>query len=843
MKTLLLLAALAILPNDCQMAQESIVRPLGLVTQPNRMGGFAPGALSFANGAAMRSPGLLTKLPSWAAYSAAGSIWAVNPSTPHLLLPLDSKTMCLGVSGGGVWDQRFVDAAASFGNQLNGTTPYFPWTFDSAGSVFATRNRDRILLNSNKGILINDDIAPASNGAALPRMAGLAPLPLSATESTSGTVSALLAGQVCALTIVWRRKFSDNYEIVSPPSPPVAVGALVASNVAVLSQWDATSLGVNRPIAGDVIEIYRTRSQAVSVSLGNVFYLTASITLTAAQIAAKTAGYTDTTPDDRVSSGRELYSNPGQTTPLSFKLAPPLAKALATFKGYTFYGYRTDAAKIDLTVLGGISATLPAGTPSARLNGIGLRVLTGTFVSGSPTVTAISAADIVGIAVGQVLLPGPFAGGLTITAVGATTITMSGNANANTTVAFTTVDALLFPEGTISVIDWSALSNQLPYAVDYSVFASATEPPVATPGTPYGITYSPRQFAIARTRAGGGTFTIKASNPQNYQPKLPATTDTALTVSPTVVKNGLAWSEQGQPEAVPPVNTLTVGSGEIYAMHPTRDALWIFASDGLWRLSGTGGAAGTAAGFDWRVDPVDSTLSLSAPHAACVLRDTVYAYTSRGLVAISDSGIQELSSGVINDLLPGPPFSATASIQVAAHEGEDEIWVLAVSGGVTTIFVYNVLQNAWTNSFGSNDGTVDVILAYARYTQKMMTMPPTGAAPLFTESTLFQPLTFQYQTLYNGNPFTLKRWQDATFVARPGDAGNGIIPLFNNVTRPSSQLVSQYNDSRVTFTIPRNAPAVGNGLNVALTFLGTNNLGIYGVSLRAAVLTDQRKQR
>jgi hypothetical protein len=372
------------------------------------------------------------------------------------------------------------------------------------------------------------------------------------------------------------------------------------------------------------------------------------------------------------------------------------------------------------------------------------------------------------------------------------------------------------------------------------VLAAGIDPPIVQTGFARQDLYAANSFVITAQRAGIASFTIAASNPQNYIPTLPATTATALTVSTKQVANGIAWSEQGQPEAVPPLNTLPVGSGTIYGMYPTRDALWIFASDGLWRLSGTGGSAGR--GFDWAVDLMDSTLSLAGPHAACVLRDTVYAYTNRGLVSISPKGIVEHSQGRLNDRLPGPPFNADTSIQIAADETNDEIWLTVTANSAAGYYIYNTLTDAWTTSAGNGFPNV---ITYARFLQSVVTQNASEAdSP--SAGNNYEAFVVDYQPISNGDPMTMKQWIDETWVLDPGSASTTFyIPRWNGSDSTIVRApVGQNQDTRLSFSIPRNSPACANTLAPGVKYTPSSNpIGLFGVALRAVTMTNQRKAR
>lgn len=847
-----LACALLLLTSCYEMTPnvEPILVPLGLITQPNKLGQYPAGALSQASGLAMRSAGLLTRMPLLEPYQNVVYVQA-TPVVPHLLGAADSMLFHLGRrSASGQWELTFFSGAATkFGNNLAGAGVFFqPITFDTNGRTAWTQQRGRYLFNSDQGILVTDTGTPTSNATALPRHAGLTSPAVSPAPVTGTTNGSIGVNNQAAFVALVRRAATDGYEIVSPPSAPVSCGhSTLASDTAGTIYWPSAS----GYAAGDVVEFYRTPQQAVDMAVGATYYLCGKYTLTPADIAARTMVAPLLLTAKDAGLGAELYTNPGQTGFNSQKQAPPLATCMATFKGYTFFGNRQDVATLPLQVPSGWSLNLPATDPVTRANAIGNRAFTATFTNTSNVLTVISAADIIGLAVGQIIVDPALTGGLgTVTAVGATTVTLNTTANSNVTKVATLGDVIVLNGSPIQAVFWARFQYGI-VSTGLSVLAPGVDPPAGLTGSVQQDDYGPHSFAITASRAGVASFTIAASNPQNYVPVLPATTATPLTVSRKSVPNGIAWSEQGQPEAVPPLNTLPVGSGTIYGMWATRDSLWIFASDGLWQLTGTGGAAGR--GFDWSVINRDSTLSLSAPHAACVLRDSVYAYTNRGLVAVSSKGIDEnLSQGRINDLLPGPPFSLTRDIQMWADETNDEIWLAINATTSPVIYVYNTLSDAWTTHPGDS-GSTPLQGTYARFLQNIVTIDQNNAYSPNQVTASFAPLVMDYQPVSDGDALTLRQWIDevwvfdtatATFLS--GGVPVSITPRWNGTDfAPQTQVAkSQRNDARASWSIPRNAPAVANtlapGIKVASTVYP---MSIYGLALRSVPLTSQRKQR
>jgi hypothetical protein len=119
----------------------------------------------------------------------------------------------------------------------------------------------------------------------------------------------------------------------------------------------------------------------------------------------------------------------------------------------------------------------------------------------------------------------------------------------------------------------------------------------------------------------------------------------ALTTADTRARGRLYWSKPQEPEAVPVLNFTDIGdkNKDILALVPLERVLLVFKEDGVYSVSGT-------APSSWLVQDVDLSLRLLAPQAVCVLGGICYAWTSHGVVAVTEGGARVIS-GVIGDKL------------------------------------------------------------------------------------------------------------------------------------------------------------------------------------------------
>lgn len=142
-----------------------------------------------------------------------------------------------------------------------------------------------------------------------------------------------------------------------------------------------------------------------------------------------------------------------------------------------------------------------------------------------------------------------------------------------------------------------------------------------------------------RTTPDLSSFSVQcAIRPEAFRPQL----GTAYSGDSARKRNRLMWSKVQEPEAVPPLYSTDIGrrDADILAIVPLRDALLVFKEDGLWRVTGAPPDA-------WRVDEVDLSIRLLNPQAVAVLDNVCYAWTDRGVLAITEAGVNNNASQAI----------------------------------------------------------------------------------------------------------------------------------------------------------------------------------------------------
>jgi len=808
------------------MSRQSIVAPIGLITQPNKYGQYKRGALSRADNVVMRSPGIISSMPDTTAYrttiSAANIAIRSMLAAPASLLVYLEEALTLA-SAGLDW---VTTGAANVVTHPSGLV-----LGAIAGRARFATQRTRYYFtcwNTTTVSGFRGVIALDSEGDTTSRMAGLSQ-PAYLDFTTGNTTNAIVMGanKTAAWRAIVRRTHSDGYDMSSaaswamtgttgatPIDPQVIIGFPMNHNY----------------IVGDIVELYRTRTQDLGTDPGDTMFLAVSQAIVAGDITAGFISIRDVCQDD--SLGVELYSNAGQEGASAANLDPPVASDMASFKGHMFYAATAVPAQAKM---GKRVASAVLSTDYDRLYGIGFRTTTGTITNGSPTITVV--VNMRGIVPGQFLFHANFPGGsTTITGVTATTITCANNATATTAGAsFTTYDTIKMaaPPNLVAEIQFSPFPN----------VARITAMAAGTNGSPLVYNTSVNEIHGVELAAAfdvlrgvewivnlprvyaGSSMTLRVTNGVNYSPPLPEITATANTYSPDVRENRYVWSKKEQPEACPPLNYAFVGSGTILRMVPTRDALWIFCTDGLFRLSGDGGDGADA----WRVDSADPNLLLAARNAVVTLKETIWCYCNRGLVAISDDGgIQEISLGVIGDTLIGASFADTWDVHMGVDQLHQEIWITFHTGsfgaGTTTSYVFNAVTKAFTTYSGYGDhhtasvyfpSMLSLATAYGYSSQSPSIYTFLGDTSGFR----IPNAQIAYQPLFVNDPFDLKQFVDVTYIVDGLTFAATMTPRFDDVDSTAATMnFNASGESRTTIGVPRRcaiAPCIRPGFKLA----------------------------
>jgi hypothetical protein len=814
--------------------REVIVRPRGLVTSPNKYGQYPAGAMSTCRNVALRDPGVILSMPARRSFQ--DNIMS-NGYAIRRLFSGDASVLSFG-NNAGAWQARWSTIAS---NTSIAITPpgMSAATIDTAKSHLA-RARARFFFTSlNDGVMALD-----AEGGATARAAGMPAPQINLSTSSTTNATCLADGYVARWKATITRLSSDGYELTSEPSTAVEF-----QNVGFISAVDVT-WNITFPLgwdvqAGDILRLWRTKAVPSGSDAGGTYYSSLAVTVTGGMAAAFTTTIKDTLPDAAL--GEELYTNPGRPVPAivgvggAYVNTPPaLATDTWTFKTQTFYAMQRLASHKKLRIAGTWGALT---TESTRASGIGSRTVSGDSTIGSPTITnctsttGIYAGQIVYVVAPNGLNPDPGLINAIVVSKTANTITFDRNATASSTSSpgfvIGMADRIEINGTKITILSFNALIE-----ASTSLVIQATSPAIYSSSAPnVNITMDLRM-----ARYGLGALTLRATNPQNYDPPL---TDFAGAVTNGDYDerfNRIQWGKPQQPEAVPPQQEEIYGTGVHYRAMPTRDCTWLFASDGLHRMSGLED--------NYRVDPVDSRLILAGRNAVSVCNDTVYAYTNRGLVSIDSGGnIKDIARLVLADLLPGAAYADTWDTFVACDELHREVWLSFHDSASfsTTSYVYSEI----TETFHDVVDGEWTALEWAPYQRSLvvgmfdgLNAPDLSYFQTDTSTTRMSGAIFEWQPILgDNNPFTQKQWIQWE-------------PIFEKITSISAAVLytgtldktmvlatssSPVLEARGTIGVPR-AAAIGNTFRPRLEF-GTGSTtqlwSFRGISTRYVVLSEE----
>lgn len=846
------------------MSQQLVLTPLGIVTEPNKLGQVPAGALSVMTECVERSPGIIENLPAWATRatipSDAGTTAAFLIATPgpYMLVVFNVTAgwkYCWfdQTSGaqlfGGAQNLSFARGATTFNQSIPLTT--------QPGFTSAIVGQ-QIFLNTYSNVLVWDTYTPTSTLTATPRPAGM-PVP-NISDITSVAGVALPANSYAHYVAIAKRTVGDKV-IVSAPSAAISAVADIGQCAVQVVVKLGIGGGFCQFNVGDTIELYRTVSKPSGISAvyasfqrgeeaGSEYRKATSYVLTADDVDANSnSTIVDNTPD--TSLGEALYTNQAIAGAAAAASIPPAVELLTGYKGFLFgFGVtRTPSLLVRPTGFWGISET---SMSSAEVSsGEGRVLLTGaTYSNGGTTVSLSPTSQLAWLKPGMAVF-GTGLTGQTITAIGGSSFTISPAASAaGSSVAVSVMDLILHSvDGgavqTQFIEDWDNLVSGLAGS-SYNLLLECLSlklPPYSASG---GVFRSqPTDGFTLSTRHGMDTrapMTLQISRGDNWDPRMPGPLDTARSVPYEVKPADMVWSEGGAPESWPRIQRDTFARGTPCAVASTRDAMIIGYTDAIWRVSGTGGTAGK--GYDWRADPIATNITFNGSQVLAVLSDVVYAQSSDGLLGISDSAIQRITQGRVHDQLDCPPWTdgpytvSTARFTIADEE-HNEILFREPSASGGRMWIYNTNTDRLSQTISHESPFHG---DYSRFLRLPLVVGRDGSSTwtVKAQSGSMANFSMTYATVYADNPFAQRHWQTLNVSAETAGSVT-VTATFNGVSGGSRTLGA---DGRVAFEVPRNAPAIGNTLQVALSVTaGGNSVKLNGFALDYRDHTERRRTR
>lgn len=380
-----------------------------------------------------------------------------------------------------------------------------------------------------------------------------------------------------------------------------------------------------------LFQVYRSAQFGTSAEPNDELQLVYEANPTSGQITAGTISVTDNVPDSL--RGATIYTAASQETIAFANERPPLAKDLASFRDVTFYANTVSKHRYYLTM---VAVDSPNGVQNNDTISIG-----GVTYTGSTSAENIATATFL--------------------------VSTGGSAAQNI------IDTSL---SLVKVINRHSSSTVYAYYLS-------------------GVNDLPGKILLEERSIGGSAFVLTASRATSWNPTDIPSSGTTETSSNDAFVNGLSWSKPFQPEAVPLVNQVQIGSksAAILRIVPLKDALIVFKEDGIYRLTGF------YPSFD--VELLDSSARLIGSETPQILNNQIYCLTDQGVTVVADS-VKIISRPIEQTLLA--LFAAdldlvkTQSFSVS-YEPERKylLWLPTTSSDTTATqaFVYNVFTQSW----------------------------------------------------------------------------------------------------------------------------------------------------
>lgn len=462
------------------------------------------------------------------------------------------------------------------------------------------------------------------------------PAALDVEVSLNGSSGFLTKQSSVAYRIVWGFQDANQNLLLSAPSQRATVDNTSASNSANTNVTFTIPQGIT---VNNFYQVYRSDQIAFTGTSPNVpddnMQLVFEANPSSGQISALSVTVVDVTPDSL--RGAALYTNDTQEGILQQNTIPPFCNDICSFKNCLFFASTSNAQSTTITMIS-------VGGSLGVQNG-------DTVTIGANTFTAITGSPVAGSNNYQLFTSGSPAQNVNQTAI-----------------------------NLVATINQSSTNTSV-----YAYYLS-------------GATDLPGQILLQNRSYASSAFSVTASaHGSAWSPALP-TSGTSVTSTNTSNLNGLMYSKQQEPEAVPALNIFFPGSANqpILRILALRDSLFILKSDGVFRLSGT-------APENFVIDTLDNTVFITVPDSAVALNNCVYALTTQGVAQITDSGVSVISRPIedeINQIIGSVGQTNMAKFGFGiAYESERQyklhIPQTSTETSATICYVYNYFTKTW----------------------------------------------------------------------------------------------------------------------------------------------------
>lgn len=174
-------------------------------------------------------------------------------------------------------------------------------------------------------------------------------------------------------------------------------------------------------------------------------------------------------------------------------------------------------------------------------------------------------------------------------------------------------------------------------------------------------------------------------------------TSDSIVSTNTIKPNRVYYSKFNQPDSVPILNFFDIGPEDqaILRIFPLRTSLFILKEDGLYRIAGENATSFTVQLFD-------GSCVLIAPDTVDVTENVIYAWTSKGISSITESGVDQISNPVDIELFKLATFPNFKTLTWGFGYNSDQSYTVFTNkldtDEVATIgYRYSTLTKTWTN--------------------------------------------------------------------------------------------------------------------------------------------------
>lgn len=159
--------------------------------------------------------------------------------------------------------------------------------------------------------------------------------------------------------------------------------------------------------------------------------------------------------------------------------------------------------------------------------------------------------------------------------------------------------------------------------------------------------------------------------------------------------NRIMYSKPNQPEAVPLINYIDIGTKDqpIERILALRDYLFVIKTDGIYIISGDYGV--------YTVQQLD-TEKILCPDSAVVLNNQIYMLTNNGVITLNESSPMIISRMIENKFQATSKYrSLVRSLGFGVNYNDDRsylVWIPSneTDDSCTQCFRYNILEKTWT---------------------------------------------------------------------------------------------------------------------------------------------------